>query len=303
MTAAGIARALGGCKSGTQWIACCPAHDDRKPSLSICDADDGKVLVRCHAGCEQARVIAALRDRGLWATGGRRYCRKPTQSHSNHRDGENVKPSAEALAIWDASVAATGTLAETYLRSRGLRLPPPNTLRFHAGLWHPSGVRPAMVALVTRGTDDEPLAVHRTFLRRDGSGKALVDSPKLMLGPCRGGSVRLGRVQPDQWLIIAEGIETTLSVMEAGALPGWAALSASGIRNLILPPQAAMVLICADNDANGTGRRAAEGSAERFLREGRRVRLAMPPTPGTDFNDVFNPADPFDLDGEARDVA
>jgi phage/plasmid primase-like uncharacterized protein len=160
-----------------------------------------------------------------------------------------------------------------------------------------------MVALVTRGTDDEPLAIHRTFLRRDGSGKALVDPPKMMLGPCRGGSVRLGRVQPDQWLIIAEGIETTLSVMEAGALSGWAALSASGIRNLILPPEAAMVLICADNDANGTGRRATEGSADRFLREGRRVRLAMPPTPGADFNDVFNPTDPSYLDEETRDVA
>ena len=37
-------------------MARCPAHDDRKPSLSIRDADDGKVLVRCHAGCDQARV-------------------------------------------------------------------------------------------------------------------------------------------------------------------------------------------------------------------------------------------------------
>jgi hypothetical protein len=46
-------------------MACCPAHDDRNPSLSIREAD-GKVLVRCHAGCPQQAVIDALKARGLW---------------------------------------------------------------------------------------------------------------------------------------------------------------------------------------------------------------------------------------------
>jgi putative DNA primase/helicase len=189
MTAAGIARALRGCKSGIQYIACCPAHDDWKPSLLICDADEGKVLVRCHAGCEQAQVIAAPRDRGLWMTGGRRYYRKPIQSHNNQRDGEVVKPSAEALAIWHASEAAPSALAETYLRSRGLRLPPPNTL--DAGLWRPSAVWPAMVVLVARGSTGSSVAIHRTFFAHGGIGKAPIDPEKKMLGPCRGGSVRL----------------------------------------------------------------------------------------------------------------
>ena len=40
--------------------------NNREPSLSISDGDHGKVLVRCHAGCERERVIAALRSRGLW---------------------------------------------------------------------------------------------------------------------------------------------------------------------------------------------------------------------------------------------
>jgi putative DNA primase/helicase len=67
MTAETIAKALGGSKAGGGWTARCPAHDDRDPSLSIHDSGDGKVLVRCHAGCEQKRVIDALRNRGLWA--------------------------------------------------------------------------------------------------------------------------------------------------------------------------------------------------------------------------------------------
>jgi putative DNA primase/helicase len=66
MTAAEIAKRLCGkrLKSGN-WMAKCPAHDDRTPSLSITDAD-GRVLVHCYAGCEQNAVIAALTALGLW---------------------------------------------------------------------------------------------------------------------------------------------------------------------------------------------------------------------------------------------
>jgi hypothetical protein len=66
MTGETIATALGGRKAGGAWMTRCPAHDDRKPSLSIRDGDDGRVLARCHAGCEQERVIAALLSRSLW---------------------------------------------------------------------------------------------------------------------------------------------------------------------------------------------------------------------------------------------
>lgn len=65
MTAADIAHALRGRRSGSGWMARCPAHDDRSPSLSLREAE-GKVLVHCHAGCSQADVIEALRSRGLW---------------------------------------------------------------------------------------------------------------------------------------------------------------------------------------------------------------------------------------------
>ena len=51
MNAETIAKALGGRKAGGGWTARCPSHDDHEPSLSIRDGDDGKVLVRCHAGC------------------------------------------------------------------------------------------------------------------------------------------------------------------------------------------------------------------------------------------------------------
>ena len=43
-----------------RWNACCPAHDDRSPSLSITEKDDGKVLMRCHAGCTNQQVLDAV---------------------------------------------------------------------------------------------------------------------------------------------------------------------------------------------------------------------------------------------------
>lgn len=66
-SASEIARQLGGAKrSGDNWSCKCPAHDDRQASLSIKDTDDGKLLVRCHAGCEQSDVINELKILGLW---------------------------------------------------------------------------------------------------------------------------------------------------------------------------------------------------------------------------------------------
>ena len=47
-------------RSGKGFKAPCPAHDDKKPSLSVTEAEDGRVLLRCHAGCSTENVIEAL---------------------------------------------------------------------------------------------------------------------------------------------------------------------------------------------------------------------------------------------------
>jgi len=43
-----------------KYVARCPAHDDRSPSLAIKDCDDGKVLIHCFAGCEPEDVLSAI---------------------------------------------------------------------------------------------------------------------------------------------------------------------------------------------------------------------------------------------------
>jgi len=55
-----LGRLKGWKKSGEGYTALCPAHDDRNPSLSIREADDGKLLVRCHAGCCTEDVLGAV---------------------------------------------------------------------------------------------------------------------------------------------------------------------------------------------------------------------------------------------------
>ena len=284
MGAETIARALGGRKAGSGWTARCPAHDDREPSLSIRDAD-GKVLVRCHAGCDQRDVIAALRERGLWAGKERsplRQSRRRKVSPSRP-EPDQAERSAVALSIWRSTISADGTPVEAYLASRGLTCALPPSLRFHSGLKHPSGGNwPCMVALVTRGADDTPLAIQRTFLAREGHGKAPVQPERMMLGPCRGGAVRLG--EPGEVLMIGEGIETCLAAMQATGHPAWAALSTSGLRALDLPGCVREVIVLADGDDPGEA--AARDCALRWMRQGRRVRIARPPR-GLDFNDVL----------------
>jgi hypothetical protein len=285
MTAETIAKALGGRKAGSGWTARCPTHDDRMPSLSIRDAEDNKVLVRCHAGCDQERVITALRTRGLWADNSLRSLSRTARRASVERkpDQEDARRIEAALAIWQSAHPARGTLVETYLASRGVDPPPPDALRFHAGLKHPSGgIWPTMVALVTNGADGTPVAIHRTYLARDAGGKAQIDPQKMMLGPCRGGAVRLA--EPGEVLLVGEGIETCLAAVQATGHAAWAALSTSGLRSLDLPKDVRDVIVLADGDE--AGKAAARDCALRWRREGRRVRVARPPQ-GMDFNDLL----------------
>ena len=139
-----------------------------------------------------------------------------------------------------------------------------------------------MVALVSQGADDKPLAIHRTFLAREGKAKAPVEPAKMMLGPCRGGAVRLA--EPGDVLMVGEGIETCLAAMQATGLPAWAALSTSGLRALDLPGCVRDVIVLADGDDPGEA--AARDCALRWMRQGRRVRIARPPR-GLDFNDML----------------
>ncbi|MCZ6763350.1 MAG: virulence-associated protein E, partial [Alphaproteobacteria bacterium] len=170
MNAESLTRALSGRWSGSSGVARCPSHDDHDPSLSVSEGEDGKLLVKCHGGCSQESVIAALRARGLWPSAS-----WPTSTSTTRRTtmakpttAPNGAPSPNqnhALEIWRASRPAENTPVEQYLHSRGITTPIPATVRFHPALKHPdTGLHlPALVAAVANAAR-KVTGIQRIFL-------------------------------------------------------------------------------------------------------------------------------------------
>jgi hypothetical protein len=281
-----ITQALGGKWSGRYGLAYCPAHaNTRTPALSLADGAEGRLLATCHAGCTFEAILDALRDRGL-VKGHGAFTVPNLAGLAQHRAEERArdeKRAAQAHQLWRESQPVGGTLAERYLRDRGILCPLPDILRFHPSCWHQTAQRfPALVGLVEGAGG---FAVHRTYLDPADGGKADVEPPKAMLGACAGGAVRLS--DGPEALVIAEGVETALS-LACGLLRGpariWAALSTSGMKRLVLPAEPGRLTIAPDGDA--PGREAAHALAARAAALGWRVSL-LPAPQGRDWNDVL----------------
>ena len=279
MIAAEIAHARGNARrEGRTWRCRCPLHGGR--SLTLRDGNGGCVLVTCWGGCNRLDVLAELRRCGLLDRETREYRHSIVIRPRRDDSGDRI---ACARRIWDGAHDALRSPVVRYLASRGITLRPPASLRWTPRCWHREAraYLPAMLALVEH-VERGIVGVHRTYLTSDHRRR-----DRASLGPVGGGAVRLGEVRPDTWLCVAEGIETALAVATACKMPAWAALSAGGIRALVLPSEARMVLICADNDTNGVGQHAAADAAQRWLTEGRRVRVGTPPEPDTDIADLL----------------
>ncbi len=278
MTAESIAKALNGHRAGATWMARCPAHDDNRPSLSISCSRDGKVLVHCHAGCEQIDVISALRSMGAWGSNrhaAQSYC-APSYFGTPTEPGSDSAMRIETVKrIWAASVPATGTPVETYLKARGLSGRAPPTLRYLAALGQHAH---AMIAACGPTGEDapgiletprSPTAVHITRLSPDGSFR----TSKTMLGPVSGRPIVLAPPNDALGVAIAEGIEDALSLHEATGLGAWAGGSAGHMAKLgaFVPGYIDCVTIAVD--ANDAGQKASATLQTDLASRGISVRL------------------------------
>ena len=164
-----------------------------------------------------------------------------------------------ARRLWAISRPIRGTIAEAYLRTRGITaLRDCTALRFHPRCFYRAdrndtpGVRDALPAMIGAVTNDagEITGAHRTWLDLSGSRKAAVATPRRAMGDLLGHGVRLGRVH--DVLAAGEGIETMLSLRTVlPTLPAIAALSAAHLGALDLPPKVRRLYIAEEADAAG----------------------------------------------------
>ncbi len=165
---------------------CQPGRQKGQNALTLADGDGGRLLLHCKkSGCDfdDMRAAAGIVPGDYAAPDPSEVAARQAQERA-----DAAKRAAQAHRLWQEAQPISGTLAESYLRGRGIYCPLPETLRFLSACWHPTAKRfPAMLALVDGAIG---CAVHRTYLAPHG-GKAEVTPDKLMLGRVSGGAIKL----------------------------------------------------------------------------------------------------------------
>ena len=191
-------------------------------------------------------------------------------------------PALEVARLLAGAIPLAGSVAETYLRARGLSDPASPDLLFHPDLPVFDSRRgwPGLIALARLANGDRAPGIHRTFLLDDGSAKA--PAGKKMLGSVAEAAVRLFAMPEDGHLGVAEGIETALAAHALFGTPVWAALSADGLARFQWPEGTTRITIYAD--AGDAGRQAAATLSDRLNRADIPNEIGLP-LHGDDFND------------------
>ena len=321
-------------RRGQEWVGRCPFHSDKNPSFTVFKkagdwrykcfpcGETGDVISfmeKFHnlstfdalmqlSGKDPAALKASPGVRGKGAEDLER--RKLIEEAEEARKAKRKRETARAL--WDASTAYSDAIA-TYLQARGIALPCregtwqpdiPASLRFHPAVEYfdldtrtSLGKLPCMLAPIYNAKRDF-IALHRTWLKADFTAKADVPKAKKVLGLFTGGYIPLYPVA-DGVLNIAEGIETALSARQlqpavAGIGGFWTCIALDNLKNLVIPPQVALVNIWADNDMSVPEpgkpdlrqRLRDVAEAMRAQMPGRQMKIYWPPM-GKDFNDVL----------------
>ena len=279
MSAPEIAHALGLKRAGRNWRGDCPSCG-YAGTFSV-SSKDGTTLWWCASCQDSSGVTAAVRNAlgGTWTP--------PTTKALLSTAPDIASRTRAALAIWEEAMPIPGTIVEPYLAARGLVGEASTALRYHPSLRHPNETAsfPAMVGLVVSTSTGEPVAIHRTYLKRDGSGKADIEPAKASKGPIGGGAILLHSPVAGMPLVIGEGIETSLSAGRIIGAPAWAAIAAGNLSRIIPPAVPSEIIIAADPDMVGQGE--AWNAAQIWKAQGRTVRVATPDTTGQDFNDLW----------------
>jgi hypothetical protein len=177
-------------------------------------------------------------------------------SYMSKQPSVSTGSAESARRLFAMSRPLGGTIAETYLRRRGITaLHEIRSLRFHRRCYYrvdadgPTEVWPALIAAVTDRADNITGA-HRTWLDPSGNDKASVDTPRRAMGHLLGHGVRFG-IAIDV-MAAGEGIETMLSLRSAlPTLPVLSALSANHLAAILFPAALRRLYVARDRDRAG----------------------------------------------------
>jgi len=286
-----IAQSLGKFeKNGTGYVCCCPVHGDKTPSMSVKDREDGDVDVFCHVGCDFKDIKDTLRGLGLleeWQPEKKASPRITGQNKtgpdmSGSVPKEPAEPEKESY-IWKQAKREDMSHAIAYLAGRGITLDPlPLCLRWNSYTDKAtSQVNNMIVCAASQPDDKKVFAVQRLFIDLQDHKK----NGAKMHGICEGRGVWFDRKGDMTDLTIGEGVETVLSAIQATGRNGVAALSTSGLKNLIFPDETETIYILVDSDPvreveakSMPGQKAAVIMARRFVesRAGRKAYLVTP---------------------------
>jgi len=252
-------------RAGAGWVALCPAHDDRRPSLSVSEGPDGRILLYCFGGCPTQHVLAAM---------GLRWSDLFADDPLRRRDDRPKR-------TWTFTLRSSGPKADLVQYVEACRLPAghPRLQAIARGL----GVSPDALYRLQVGWDHERQAV--AFPMSDALGHIVgirfrrPDGSKLSL---RGGSEGLFlpidlEPRPGQ-LLITEGPTDCAAALTLG-FQALGRPSCTGAQTQVVelvrrlrPTQAAVV---ADNDAAGL--EGAQKLARALILHVGHVRLVQPP--------------------------
>jgi phage/plasmid primase-like uncharacterized protein len=195
-----------------------------------------------------------------------------------------------AEQTWQEASPTLAPPAVDYFARRGISL---GDVPESAGLrWHPAcpwelSTAPCLLARFTTALTNEPRGIWR---------RPITGEKPMSLGPHKGCVIRLW---PDeditQGLVIGEGVETTLAaatrIEHRGTLlsPAWATGSAGNMATFPVLVGVEALTLLVDNDASGTGQKAAEQCAQRWCAAECEVIRLMPGDLGADFNDLVAP--------------
>jgi DNA primase len=282
-------------RTGKEWKACCPFHQEKTPSFTVVDALEWAHCFGCgwHGdviqfvmdveGCDfrEAYRRLAADDLPEWTPQERAKAQAEERLDSLGNEKEARRFYAEAAPV-------RGTPGEVYLRARGITVELPDTVRFGMvptkrgddGQWNRP--RPALVC----GAQDASgcfVGIQRIYFKGDDPALGKADC-KLSLGSCRGSALRLG--PPAATIITPEGPEDGFSIFqEQSNFPVWVPFGTSMLPQVQFPPVVRRIIIAGQN--NTAGRLAVAKATLALIDRGLEAAQTWPAPAYDDWNDML----------------